>query len=263
MTQSDAAEPIQLSYISLAGSEVPSPTRENAHLLQHVADYQTSARNLRLSGIGDVIWGLINSGIGLTLVNRGTAAALIIGGGLMLLGSLLLGVGLWIIIKPTPIGTIIDGVALLVVALWNGALAVLIMAVNPATPPVVPIVLCISQIGWGIHRILRYPRFASAVAMQPSAAAVKRLADLASQMLKAKPRDDAQMLQFTRKSSLAVEKWKARLMPEVGIFVGQTTGFFGRRDIAVATPEGMEILNPKKTCSPAIIASGSASRTGR
>jgi hypothetical protein len=233
-------QPVQLSYVSLAGDEVPAPTRANAELLQKAADYLNSVRSLRWSGVGDIFWGL--------LVLPAAAISFRFDPlhlGLLALGTALSGIGLWIIIRPSPIGMIFDGIILLVVAAWNAMVCEMLLR-RTGNAPIFWVIIALAQIYWGIQRLRRYPRFAAAVAMQPSANTLNWLAGLVRDARKAKPRKDAQAVQFVRNGSLVREKWKGLLMNEIGVFVASAGGIGGRRDVVLASKDAVEIVSKKK-----------------
>jgi hypothetical protein len=232
--------PMELSYASLAGDIVPPATRENVHLLQHAADYQVCVRNLRRSGIGDIIWGLVCCWMGYMAL-RFMSISL----GLFGLGAILASVGMWLLINPSPIGVVIDGIVLLLLAAWNLLISAFIIY-RSGRPNGLWIVIAISQVTWGIRHIKTYPRFATAAAMQPSVAAISWLRDLAKATLKAKAAKNTAIVQFTRRGWLAYERWKGQLLPEVGVFVMTSGSFGGKRDVLLASQDEAEILGQKK-----------------
>ena len=240
--QAIPVQPIQLSYVSLAGDQIPAATRENAHLLQHAADYEVCVRNLRRSGIGDIIWGLICCAIGGLLFNVN-----IFNIGLILLGLILIGVGWWITFRPSPIGLVVDGITLLLVAAWNIMVNVLsVWGMRRGQTPALGPVVAAAQIFWGIHRLQTYPKFATAVAMQPSAATLGWFRALAKATLKSKPKLDQTALEFNRRGWFVYERWKGRLLPEMAIFVMKAGSFGGRLDALLASQESVTILSRRK-----------------
>jgi hypothetical protein len=235
------AQPLQLSYISLAGDEVPQPNRENVQLLQHAADYQAHARNLRVSGAWDVVWGLIIAALAFPQFRMNP-----INGILFLLAALLIGIGAWILIHPTPIGMIMDGATYLVLATWN----LYVLVANSMLPgvhvtPILPVLVC-AQAAWGVQRINRYRRFANAAAMQPSAPTIQWLAALSAQTLKAKPKRDAEVIEFTRNELFHYMKCKGRLMKELAVFAMVRGSLGGWRDVQLACPDDVEIVSSRK-----------------
>jgi hypothetical protein len=236
-----ANQNLQLSYISLAGDEVPAPTRENVHLLQHAADYQVCARNLRYSGIGDIVWGIILAVVGWSMLRANPLNAT-----LFILAALLLTIGIWITAKPSPIGMIYDGVVYLILAGWN--ILVLYLNNRAGAKPFgtnLPIII-VAQIIWGVYRIVGYQKFARAAAMQPSAASLKWLGDLTKATLKTKSTNSPDVIQFTRNSSWSYAKVKGRLLPEIAVVVATKGNFSRWRDVQLAAKDDLEIVSAKK-----------------
>lgn len=236
-----AAAPIELSYVSLAGEQILPATRENVHLLQHAADYEVCRRNLRVSGIGDIIWGVICCGLGMLLFRVNTLNA-----ALVVLGALLIGVGIWLLAKPSPIGMIVDGAVLLLVAAWNLYVNYLAITQSRGQAFGYGPVIAIAQIVWGIYRIKSYPRFALAVAMQPSEVNMRWLRSLVRSTLKSKAKNEPDVLTLSRSGWFVRERWRARLLPEVAVFAMSTGSIGGRWDAVLAARDGVSILASKK-----------------
>ena len=239
--EAPAGQPLELSYVSLAGSNVLPATRENVSLLQHAADYQVCARNLRVSGVGDIIWGVICCVLGGLMFRFQTANIVLI-----IFGAVLIGVGIWLVSRPTPLGMIVDGALLVMVGIWNLYINYLVLTHARVQGVGIGPVIAIAQIGWGIHRLRSHSRFASAVAMQPSEANVQLLRQLVQSTLKAKTKQDPTVISFRRRSSFTAENWKARLLPEIAVFAMSIGQFGGRRDALLAARDGVEISETKK-----------------
>lgn len=193
-----------------------------------------------MSGIGDIIWGMICCGIGLLAFRIHVVDFVVLG-----LGVALLTLGVWLIARPSPLGMIFDGGILLLIAAWN-FYGYYVLITGSRGHVVVSPVIAIAQVCWGVYRIKSYPRFALAVAMQPSEVNIRWLRSLVQSTLKAKPKKDPGVISFTRRGFFINERWKARLLPEVAVFVMSTGSFGGRRDTLLAARDGLEIVRDKK-----------------
>jgi hypothetical protein len=191
--------------------------------------------------VGDIMWGLFVTFCGVVLIHGN-----LLNIGLLGLGLGLIGIGVWILVRPSPVGMIFDGVILLLVSAWNFLIFGLVMMAPHPQPNVVLPIIAIAQVYWGFRRIRGYRRFSAAVAMQPSATTVKWLAGLVAETLKARPSAQAQSIDFIRQGGFRYERWKGRLLPEIGIFVMSTSRLGGRRDVILASKDGIEILSRKK-----------------
>ncbi len=211
-----APPPQMLGYLSLAGEEVPAPTRENAYLLQQAADFRVGQRTLRKSGIWDIVWGVIivASGASATRFSVFTVAILII-------GLMLIAVGVWIALAPAPLGLIFDGIALIIVGLWNGGIFWLNLTYAPKghSPNGYLPIIAIAQFAWGIQRLVKYRRFAEAAALRPSPQLTKWLDDTIKSISKSKPADNPQAIEFHFKPFSGLQVWKALLLPDLAILV--------------------------------------------
>ncbi|HET6249620.1 MAG TPA: hypothetical protein VFE47_18170 [Tepidisphaeraceae bacterium] len=241
--------PIQLSYASLAGDQVPAATRENVHLLQHAADYEVCKHNLRRSGIGDMIWGLVCCATGAMLFRYSNLNSLLI-----MLGLGLVGVGFWITFHPSPIGMVVDGITLLVVAAWNLMVnAMDFIGPRSAQAAGFGPVVAFAQIFWGIHRLQQYRRFATAVGMQPSQATLAWFRELSKATLKAKPKKELNSIEFLRRGWFVYERWKGRLMPENGGFCDEGRVIWRKAGRTVGQPGwDCDSLAEEKNAQPAL-----------
>lgn len=233
-----AAAPI-LGYVSMAGDDIPPLTIENIHLLQEAATYRVGERQLRRSGIGDIVWGIICVLIGIPAFQVNPVNAVMV-----LIGAMLVGVGIWIIARPRPIGSLIDGIALLLVAAWNTVITALNLAATasgkqPDTPRL-GVLIIILQYVWGVQRLQRYPRFAASEAMKPSPKISKWLDELVKSLKDARMGSDSSIIAFTIKGFNGQQNWRARLLPEMAIFMrdnGQDMILLTREDATISLKE--------------------------
>lgn len=257
-----AVQPVELSYVSLAGSEVPAATRENVHLLQQAADYQTHSQSLRRSAIAGIIIGLIWGVVGYLMIDSGQP-----GYALVVFAVVLVGIGAWLVSAPSPLGMLVDGIAMIAVGAINVILFILSLQQvrNGQEQYTFGIIFSIIMIGYGISRIVSYPKYKAAAAMSPSPQTLKWLKDLTKDALNTRAKNDVNTVEFTRSTFFNQEKGRVRLLPEVAVFVAEKnqTYYIGggggvllimlvrmmagkTGDVRLVSRDGLSILSEKK-----------------
>jgi PKD repeat protein len=199
--------------------------------LQKAADFLV-VRKSRTMGIGSIVFGTINSVLGIATIRENPLNWI-----LLLLGLSLLAEGFWICIKPSPMGFLIDGVFFFVVGLWNivvstynlqqyyAALARYYSSYYyygsyPFPSGAFFVGFGIAQFALCVMRIKRYRRFSGMSHEKPSEQLTHRVNELVESVKKAEPAGSEDLIEFQDRWSGA--KYKGKLSGDVGIFVGVT-----------------------------------------
>jgi hypothetical protein len=61
-----------------------------------------------------------------------------------------------------------------------------------------------------------------------------------------KPAKDPAAIEFLRRGAITYERWKGRLLPEIAVFTMTQGTFGGRRDVLLASRDGIDIVSQKK-----------------
>jgi hypothetical protein len=155
--------------------------------LKRVANYRQICKTLRASGTGSIVFGVIAIAVGVATIRINPNNTI-----LLVIGILLTVEGLWLVISPTPIGIIIDGVSLMLVGSWNVFISIMNMAIRAGTGawPVVGIF----QFIWGLQSFGRYSRFSQMPREIPGASTIKRIDQIAKDILRTKPAQEPQVI---------------------------------------------------------------------
>jgi hypothetical protein len=229
-----------LAYASLAGEQIPAATLENVHMLRQAAEYRGGRRALVNSGIFDLCMGLL-----------AIAAASFLGGFalstftvcLLATGTIVTGMGIWKILDPSPRGMLVGGVVYIVLSVCIFGLLVLEHRGFDDGGAGNLIVFVVS----GIGSIFYSRRYAAAASLHPSRELVHWLDETARSIRFADPESDRKLVAFTSIIGFG-SKWKARLLDELGIFVGDPGKaghglLFLTRDEIVIDPCGKCLLS--------------------
>ncbi len=203
--------------------------------LKRVANYRHIRKILRGSGTGSIVFGVIAIALGAATIHINPINAI-----LLLIGVLLTVEGVWFVISPTPIGIIIDGVSLMLVGAWNVFISIMNMAIGAGTGAF-PII-GIFQIIWGLQSFGRYSRFAQMPREIPSPSTIKRIDEIAKDILRTKPAKDPQIIEFRAQTFFGGNQpWKGRLRSNHAVFVGP-----GGKDVIFARTSEVKFTNDSR-----------------
>lgn len=183
--------------------------RVDLELLQNVADHVVIKKHMRGSGIGSIIWGIINCAVGFGNA-RENSLNLILG----LIGLFLVFEGIYLLISLNPKGLIADGLAFMGVGLWNIFITIQNMENQGGGVPFWAI-LGVMQIGWGIQSFKRYNRFSHIGQMGIAPELEGEIKELINAVKKGNPKKLPDMIQFAAKKRV----WKGRLSPSCAIML--------------------------------------------
>jgi len=196
--------------------------------VQEIEDFQKAAdfhtvRKSRTMGIGSIVFGLINSALGLISLSDHTLNMI-----LLFLGLALVAEGVWISVKPSAVGFLVDGILLFALGFWN--LVITIYEFQQyfeivssyyhyyvPSPSPVWVIIGFWQFIWGIIRIKRYQRFSSTANEKPSEQIAHRVDALMKSLKNANPADSEDLIEFN--DSRYGTEWKGKLSGDVSIFV--------------------------------------------
>jgi hypothetical protein len=171
--------------------------------LQKASDYRLVRNQLRSSGIGSVIFGVMAIALGISFMEDNPINLI-----LVLIGVFLFIEGIWIIAAPTPTGMIADGIALILVGFWNIGITIAGGEGGFFT------VLGIFQIGWGIQSFRRYSRFSGALMEKPSVEILTWLDGIIKSTAKARAKNTDDIIEFSGDGKM----WKGMLMDNGAVF---------------------------------------------
>ena len=188
--------------------------------LQGAADYVVVSKNVRASGIGATIFGVL-----------ALFAAILPPSSLPLagLGAVLSVIGLWNLTNPHPVGILLSGVCLMLAGLWNIGSG-FVFAAAGGTPSVGWQVVGVFQLMWGMQAFQRYRRFAHAFESVPGEVQRKHANQIVNELRRAKPKQSADVIVFAA-GGMMPRVVKARLMPEGAVCLignGDDVRFVGR-----------------------------------
>jgi hypothetical protein len=181
--------------------------------LQRAANFRSVRKLLRPAGTGSVIFGVIAVFLGGSTMEQSP-----LNGILALIGVFLLVEGIWIIVAPSPAGMIVDGVALLILGGWNIMVTISNAAQGASGTPFFA-VLGIWQIVWGFQSFGRYQKFARMSMGRPSEQSLKWVDETLKSLAATKVFNASDGFEFQAKISRKGQNWKAKLLPEMGVFV--------------------------------------------
>jgi hypothetical protein len=174
--------------------------------LQRVADYRKARNLLRAFGGGSLIFGVLNTGIGVMALDEHPLNFV-----LVLIGGFQILVGLLNVAAPTSAGIIADGLAFLVVGGWN--LFITVVNIQEGAPETGHFLIYGAlQIGIGIYRFATFGQFSKELAHKPPAEDIKRLDVLVKDLQKANLKKSPDVITFKTSNFLGgwVE-WRGRL----------------------------------------------------
>jgi hypothetical protein len=198
--------------------------------LQRVAEYRRAVRTLRGFAIGAAVFGVIAVVTGSALLAQNPLNIILIGIGLLLIAE-----AIWNVVAPSAIGILVDAVVLLIVALWNIGITVLELAAGALTDARWGIIGVV-QIGIAIYRFTTFPRFQAALQEKPDAEDVRHLDELVKTILKAKAKEEDNLIGFQQKDPFKAMAWRAQLADNAAIFVAKQG-----HDVILAHKEAVEI----------------------
>ncbi len=207
---------------------------ENIGELRRAAAHLSLRRTLRPSGIGSLIFGAIAIAVGVPAMNLHPLNAVLVA-----LGAFLVIEGVLVIASPSPGGIIIDGLAILMVGGWNIAITALEAAEGAGSPGFF-MYFGIFQLIAGVKRLADFRHFTSLPA-KPDEQVMSRLNQMVKSVLKAKPKHDMSVVEFTAKEKSGQVIWRGKLLDDAAIFVRRAA----RQDIALAEKEEINIIRQK------------------
>ncbi len=150
---------IRLLAIPLEGAAAPAPAIEAGDengWLRRALMFHGLARQLRGSGIGSVLFGVLAIAMGAS-----TMGQVPINGALIVLGILLIAEGVWVMAAPSAAGLVVDGLAVMTIGIWN--IGISLAAIGGSSGDSLTgrfLVFGILQLAWGLGRMGQYRRFA-------------------------------------------------------------------------------------------------------
>lgn len=209
-------------------------TVQDIEELQNASDFQLLRKNLRGRAIGSIVFGLINTVLGLAFIRDDPINVIV-----LLLGVSLLAESIWLIVAQKPRGIIVDGILLCAVGIWNIFISfynanVVWQSYKYSTfyyklgfwyyyfASNSPIWTWYGAMGiiWGVASYGPYRRFSSTSFKTPSDPTVKRVDEIVKSVTKAKASESDDIIEFQATDRLrSLGSWKGKLSEDIGIFV--------------------------------------------
>jgi hypothetical protein len=200
--------------------------------LRLIAEYHTACRSLRRIGWGGIAFGFFNIVLGVVFIIFLHPINAI----LVFIGLLLLGSGVWCLAAPGAEGVICNGIALILVGVWNVFVTVINMTAG-RTPQVWWAVFGAVMIAAGVQCIQKYARFSQALRNKATAKEMAMMDRLVQSILKAKPKEDEDIITFDVPGWPQQKSWIGELRRDgIAVFVDKMS-----KEVMVAHKEEIRI----------------------
>lgn len=177
--------------------------------LQLIADYHLERDRLRMMARGSIIWGVINTFIGVVALTNHPINII-----LVLIGLFLLLEGIWFTIRPSAFGVLVDSLALMIVGCWNLFIVALELLAGEQ-PRVYWAILGLVFVGIALYRLTTFPRLYQLFQEPFADEDLQHMDDLIRYVSKTKLKDAGDIIALQMKQ----RQWRGLLAPRYALFL--------------------------------------------